>query len=339
MVLAIPTNTRVVLFSGFAMLIGAGLMYLALNTDGPPPSAAGNEPLARVGAGCSYDIKRVTGFSHVKPLLSTEPVCPSPRYEALQQAIASKADSLRAVGAITSASVYVRDFVRGEWTCYNGDERFDPGSMLKVPLLICYLSMAEEDPSTLRRKFRCEPVDAQVPQNTAFPDKQAIPGAEYTIDQLLELAIVHSDNRSTAMLLRHLLPERYLNLFANLGLTRPDWKAKQYSMTSKDCSVFLKALYNSSLLSPINSEKALDLLLRSNFKEGLMSGLPDDIDVAHKFGESGNPNERQLHETGLVYLKGRPFLLTVMTRGKDTKELAKALGVFAHTVHPFMMSN
>ncbi len=110
-------------------------------------------------------------------------------------------------------------------------------------------------------------------------------------------------------------------------------------MNVKDYSLFMKALYNSSLLSPLNSERALELMTRSDFKAGLVAGLPQGVEVAHKFGEAGDPAEKQLHETGLVYLEGNPYLITIMTRGQQTEALAGGIASISRLVYEHMRSN
>ena len=47
--------------------------------------------------------------------------------------------------------------------------------------------------------------------------------------------------------------------------------------------------------------------------------------MAHKFGESGTPVDKQLHESAIVYLDKKPYLLTVMTKGKDNASLSKLI--------------
>jgi hypothetical protein len=47
--------------------------------------------------------------------------------------------------------------------------------------------------------------------------------------------------------------------------------------------------------------------------------------MIHKFGESGTVDEKQLHETGIVYLGGHPYLITVMTRGASDEKLAEVI--------------
>ena len=90
----------------------------------------------------------------------------------------------------------------------------------------------------------------------------------------------------------------------------------------------MKDLFNSSDLAPKESEYAISLLTRSHFKEGLVKELPDTVLIAHKFGEAGDSRIHELHETGMIYVNNRPYLITVMTQGYDWNRLA---GVISHT--------
>lgn len=315
-------------------LLGGGASYLVM--DQAAESAPEQQPhlvdASRSATTCPYTTVWVKGYHHVHPLLSAEPMCESARFEGLRASIGTLVEGLKSAGQITSLSVYVRDFKNAEWTWYNGDEPYDPGSMLKVPLLLTYLAMSEEDPALLERTWTCERVDFDAPQHTAFPAPQVQLNVSYTLRQLFEYMMVHSDNRATVMLLRRVPKERYLSIYTDLGLPKPVWDAPSYRLNVRDYSVFMKALYNSSLLSPVNSEYALELMTRATFKQGLVAGLPAGVEVAHKFGEAGDDRERQLHETGLVYADGNPYLITVMTRGERVDPLASAIASVSELV-------
>ena len=58
--------------------------------------------------------------------------------------------------------------------------------------------------------------------------------------------------------------------------------------------------------------------------------MPSDIQIAHKFGERGiarvgKPEQKQLHDCGIVYYPKRPYLLCVMTRGEDFDKQARII--------------
>ena len=323
-----------------ATFVGGALTYVVLDLVAPSgPSEQQAVVRDTVAAGprlCNYQIARVSGFDKVRPLLYSEPLCESPRYDALRNMVGSMVQQYQANGVVTSAAVYIRDFRLGEWTCYNGEEQFDPASMLKLPILLTWLSMSEEEPGSLDRKYTCEIAGVVAGKTQYFPSAEAQPNTAYTVRQLLELMTVNSDNRATQTLMQHMPIGRFIKVFSDLGLHAPAITDTHYAMNVRDVSIFMKALYNGSYLSPINSEYALEMLTRCEFKQGVVAGLPADISVAHKFGESGDPTEKQLHETALVYLNGHNYLITIMTRGQDIMKLPEVLSSISKLVYEQM---
>jgi hypothetical protein len=63
------------------------------------------------------------------------------------------------------------------------------------------------------------------------------------------------------------------------------------------------------------SEKALAYLARTDYRKGLVAGVPPTIAVAHKFGLRRMNEMKQLHDCGIVYYPDHPYLLCVMTSG------------------------
>ncbi len=324
-----------------ASLVGGLISYVCFDkTGGTGAVLSTTKPmvLAAHAPICDQRIMRVNGFHLVKPLLSSEPMCSSPRFDGIKDAIGDVVAKFKSEGVVTSASVYLREFKKGEWTVYNENEDYDPGSMLKLPVLLTLLAMSEEQPGFMDHTTVCDR-SGSTGKQVFFESQHAEPGRSYTTRQYLELMIVNSDNIATANVM-HLMPkDRFIRTFTDLGLPGPDLGAKRYRMTVQDYSVFMKALYNSSYLGPLNSERALDLMARSDFKLGLCAGIPDPVAVAHKFGESGDTQEQQLHETGLVYLPGNTYLITVMTRGNDMTRLPQVLSSISKLVYERMAAN
>ena len=104
-------------------------------------------------------------------------------------------------------------------------------------------------------------------------------------------------------------------------------------ITARQFSTFMKALVNSSYLSQENSEFALSLLAQTEFKEGFINGLPRGTKVAHKFGEWDDQQQFELHESGIIYVKNRPYLLTIMSKGTERKALPGLLSAVTRTVY------
>jgi hypothetical protein len=96
-------------------------------------------------------------------------------------------------------------------------------------------------------------------------------------------------------------------------------------MSAADISRLMRILFNSSYVGADLSDYGLSLLAKSEFKAGIVRDLPSTLSVAHKFGESGDSQYYQLHETALVYLDEDTYLITVMTKGKKTDQLANCI--------------
>ena len=87
------------------------------------------------------------------------------------------------------------------------------------------------------------------------------------------------------------------------------------------------------------SEIATKLLSQCDFKEGMLAGLPINTKVAHKFGESGTPQEQQLSESAIIYLNDNPYAITIMTKGKDYKQLPQIIKEISNATYQFMQQN
>lgn len=286
---------------------------------------------------CKYKVKRLDGYSYVKPLMFVDEECEGDNLAVSKREINEIIQNYKTMQGVTSASVYLRDYNEGTWTTVNDEIQYEPGSLFKVPILIAYLKMDEEKPGTLEKELSfSQPFS--IDKNVAFHSKSIQLGHKYKIRELLKYMISYSDNNATALLNNNLKPEILTKLFSDLNLEIPDIKAKHYYFTSKQYSLFMRALYNASYLSIDNSEFAAELLSTCDFKEGIVRGLPKGTKISHKFGESGTSVEMQLHESAIVYLEGRPYLLTIMTKGKDNKTLSNLIAEISTTVYKNMVS-
>lgn len=322
-----------------AWVIGAGGCFVLMSHSGekdeepvvPLPaiaSPAGNVP-------CAYTIKRLAGFNYIMPLVSAEPECESASMHGMKEAIVQVMDTFRAEGILQKASVYVRDFRKNDWFAVNENEAYDPGSMLKVPVMMTYLKMVEADPQLFGRTMRLHssrplPVSAFPPSASIEVDK------DYSLADLLQYTIQRSDNKANLVLVENMDMNSFHHTFTDIGLRDFENGAEFYPMTAPDYAMFLKALYNSSFLSPRTSEYAMELLMRAEFQQGLVQGIPESVPVAHKFGEAGSPTMGQLHECGIVYLKDNPYLIVVMTMGPDIHALPKVIGSISSIVYDSM---
>ena len=163
--------------------------------------------------------------------------------------------------------------------------------------------------------------------------KQIEENKVYSIKELLKYMIAYSDNKATYLLKRNIDYEVYLKMVNDLKIPMPQTEKDFMFMTASQYSDIFKIIYNSSYLSCDNSEFALSLLNQCDFKIGLLNGLPDSVNVVHKFGEAEVSGQHQLHECGLVYMNHSPYLITIMTNGYNIRDLPPVLSTISKMVY------
>ncbi|NVO19774.1 MAG: serine hydrolase [Bacteroidetes bacterium] len=281
---------------------------------------------------CGFYIKRLDSDSLVKPILFVENGCEAENLQILKSDISNIISAHTADGTLTSSSVYLRSFLNSDWICINDSESYLPGSLLKVPILVTYLKMNENNPGFLDRKITYSHL-YKTDTKANILSKSIRFGQQYSIRELLRYMIEFSDNNATYMLNENIDSKVFRKVFSDLGLAAPDTKTSVYPINAADYSKFMRALFNASYLGMEESEFAIELLSKSDFKGGILQGVPSGLRVAHKFGEAGNIQDQQLHESAIVYLKGAPYVLTIMTKGKDLARQGKVLGEISARVY------
>lgn len=266
---------------------------------------------------------RMHGYSFIKPLLFVDLATEADYLSDLKTSISNTIESYKASGDVIEASAYIRNANDGSWTGVNTSEQYNPGSMLKIPILMSYLKSAEKTPSLLNRELYLDP-RFQPNKEQLFPGQHLVPG-KYKVKELLTSMIVNSDNYATMLLNMNIDQAEFTRVFTELGMPAPDPAASTFPLNVSQMSRFMRVLYSSTYLNHENSEYALELLSKATFNEGILKGIPSDIKVAHKFGESGDGTVFQLHETALVYIGEKPYMIVVMTKGNNIKNLPKVL--------------
>jgi beta-lactamase class A len=280
---------------------------------------------------------RLKEYTLTSPLLTAELLTESENMIELKRSLNLEINQLKSDGIINEASVYVRSLKNGDWTSVNSDAQYAPGSVIKIAAFITYLKMSEQNPHLLTREFIASEKITKVPGQT-FKTEPMVAGKKYSARELLNRMIVNSDNQATLLINESLDISLFKKLFTDLGISEPDVHDPNFKMDVSDLSKFLNILYNATYLNKNNSEYALSVLAKSSFSQGIVNGLPQEIKVAHKFGETGNKTEAQLHETAIVYIGNDPYLITIMTKGRNVQRLPEVLSELSKITYLRMKS-
>jgi len=316
---------RLVIVGLIALLAGFGAGFFASK------SAKGEGSL---NSGCPERYKYINDFLDCEPIQ----ILKKTEYTQLAYELEEYIEQEKKKGNLSHVSVYFRDLVGGPTFGIDSDETFVPASLLKVPMMVTYFSLAEKKPDILLTKTSYSSVTNSVTQtitNSVLIQKDT----PYSVDELIRRMIVNSDNLAYGLLDKHLerlYPGKniYMSILKELGLVNPR-SPSESTFTVKTYSSLFRQLFNGSYLSFENSDKALSLLAQTKFKNGLPEGVPQSIEVAHKFGEREilEVNEKQFHDCGIIYYPGNPYLLCVMTRGKDMEALVKTISEISGMVY------
>lgn len=244
---------------------------------------------------------------------------------------------------ISFTSVYFRDLNNGPWFGINEKEYFTPASLIKVPILITYYKKAEKNPEILKQTIVNQEGAGGVFIQNIKPSETMVSNQSYTIEELINRMIIYSDNDAYNDLTKNIDGNDILQTYKDLDvdISQMFINPNGNILTVRDYASFFRILYNASYLNKDMSEKALGLLSQTEYKQGLVAGVPSKIQVAHKFGERiySDTNEVQLHDCGIVYLPKKPYLLCVMTRGQDLNKATQTIKTISQKVFDYINTN
>jgi len=245
-------------------------------------------------------------------------------------------------GKADQIAVFYRNLSTKQWFGVNENQQFYPASLAKLPTAMMYYKVAEVDKEILETPNTITAEDTQLNdgQNYKPPEKLGA-GQDYPTKELVRRILTYSDNAPLRILMENALPFS-APVFLDLGITFPTKEGDtigQWNITAKTVSNLFRVLYNSSYIRPEYSNIILDELTASNFSTGLVAGIPEETKVAHKFGEASGTDEKTnevyivLNDCGIVYKENSPYILCVMTQGKEFEDLETIIRTISEKVY------
>ena len=322
----------------FFPLISVGLLFLVTGI------VLGKSLYSDKQKNDQQEIHKSFNYKFISPLLECNSNALNNNFSSLKNQVQDIINQQINFKNISFASIYFRDLNNGPWFGINEKEYFTPASLVKVPILITYYKIAEQNPEIFKQTITNKK-DSNIGSSiqNIKPSEVLTPNLDYTIEDLINRMIIYSDNDAYNDLVNNINSDEIIKTYRDLDVdiskafTNPNGNI----LTVKDYASFFRILYNASYLNKDMSEKALNLLSQTEYKQGLVAGVPQNIMVSHKFGERiySDTNEVQLHDCGIVYLPKKPYLLCVMTRGQDLDKSTKAIKSISQKVFEYLNSN
>lgn len=243
-------------------------------------------------------------------------------------------ERLQAVPAKLGA--YYQEIRTGRAWSWYGDEDFPAASVIKVPILLTVLRQVQQGGLSLQEE---QVVEFRHHVGGAGILFELHDGVKLQRLDLCRLMIVVSDNVASNLLLDTVGLEAVNSFCQQAGLTgtvlgrkfmeapRPGHDNRT---TAVDMGSLLVSLARGDLLDRSQTQRALSILRRQQYREKIPLMLPSELSVAHKTGEL----EHVRHDVALVEVPESPYVLSLLTeKGGPAWEVDRALAELSRAVY------
>jgi beta-lactamase class A len=239
-------------------------------------------------------------------------------------------------------AIAYRDLASGEELFIEADVSFHAASTMKVPVMMEVFHQAEAGKLALEESITLKNEFASIVDGSAYALKPEDDseltlykhlGEKRTILELVRPMIVESSNLATNLLVDRVSAAKtteFVNMLGARGVKvlRGVEDSKAYArgmnneVTARGLLTLLTKLAERQVVSTRASDTMLAILRDQKFREGIPSGVPAGVVVAHKTGWFPGT----YHDVGIVEPAGRkPFVLVVLTRKIPDEVKAHAL--------------
>lgn len=199
----------------------------------------------------------------------------------------------------------------------NLDTVFPQASAIKIPIMVEVFRAARAGRLRLEERVRLEPADVVGGSGKLKEELKRGP-VERSVRELVELMIRESDNVATNKLITMVGMEEVNRTLDGLGLYRTRLRRRMMDVaaatrdeenvsTPREMARLAEMLYRGQVVDEAACRKMIEIL--KTVRASMRKAVPPEVAVAAKPGEL--PGVRT--ETGIVFLPGRPFVLSVMS--------------------------
>jgi beta-lactamase class A len=225
-------------------------------------------------------------------------------------------------GALGVAAI---DLTTGRAFALHGDTVFPQASVIKIAILARMYQAARAGAFTMETPVTITPAESVGGSGHLQERLQnGAPPITLTVRELIDAMIEWSDNTATNKCIQLAGIQDVNRMMDTLGLPHTRLRRKMMDAaavargeenvsTPDEMSRLLEMIDRGKVVDPAASREMIDILKKVS--GGMQAGLPLDVETASKTGEL--PGARG--ESGIVFLEGRPFVLSVMSAYIDDR--------------------
>ena len=201
-------------------------------------------------------------------------------------------------------SFLYQDIYSGFTVSYNESSPIFTASTIKAPGMIYLYEMASKGEIDLNEKLV---YSSNFYSGGSGVLKTKEVGTSYSVEELIQYAIHHSDNVAYAMLMNRFKRENVLNFWTGLGTKNIYTLNTIWGVTSaKDAAIYMRELYRFSQENKEYGSKLLEYFKNAEWK--LLTNKNGEFNTANKGGWSGDA----IHDVAIVF-EENPYILVVMS--------------------------
>lgn len=232
-------------------------------------------------------------------------------------------------GAENNIGFFLQDVNTGAWMGINEREGFNPASLLKIPIMLAVLKKVELGEIPLNSPLEIAEEDLDENASELY---QKGAGYQMPLWDFIEEMILSSDNTAKNVLKRQMTDAELNSVFAHIGIPNPYAPSGDSLVTPRGYIRLFKSLYFSTYLPPDSSEKALEITTDTEMENLLSSGIPYEIQIAHKYGERPDG----ISDCGVIYHPQNPYCLCAMTKDLEIPKAKELIVSLSKMVYQFV---
>lgn len=245
-------------------------------------------------------------------------------------------DYIKSLGEVSSkVSVYYEYLPTGVSININENNRVVAASLMKLPIVMNLYKASQLGKIDMNKKVALKKELLNSDYGNLYKKGE---GYEITLEKAAELTLKDSDNTALLLIWNELNQVKlndneqalyYLDIEYDIN------KDNTVSIGAMSYSSVLKCLYFSCFNNKEDSNRMLEYLSGSSFKDRLMRYLPGDVKVSHKIGTF---SEEFQSDCGIVYLPKENYLICIMVEGKE-EDSSRIIGDISQKVYLYMLEN
>ncbi len=142
----------------------------------------------------------------------------------------------------------------------------------------------------------------------------------WSADECVDAMIIYSQNECPQEWMYQMGYPHMQQVADSVGAKNTVFEFGNLRTAPADLAEFLGRLYRGELLNEKSTERAIELMVNQEFRDGIPAGVGEDIVVADKVGWLDDV----YHDAGIIYSPKGDFIMAIMTENLPVSALAEA---------------